>query len=380
MKKPLISVVMVVCNVDRFLAGAIESILQQTYPDFEFIIVDFGSTDGSKATALTYAAKDSRITFQTIPNCTLPEARNAACLMAQGQYIAVMDADDIAVPERLAWEIDFLEKRPEVGFVGGATEWIDATGRALRVNFFPTDDHDIKSALTIRCPYSQPTVLIRKEAFDSVGGYRSVFLQAEDYDLWTRIAERYQCANLDRVVLKYRVHPHQISMRNQRQQALCILAVQRSALARKNRVDDPLDSMKEITPATLADLGVQESEQESVLTAQCRQWIRHMCLAGEYDVALEAANEIFQARRDHVEPWQIADLYVTVAGVYWKQNRFLRSFLTVGQAVATRPAIIGRPFKSLLQRIGVGMGLRASTRPGDSRTLTCICEEGDGGL
>jgi len=258
----------------------------------------------------------------------------------------------------LAWEVDFMEKHPEVGLVGGATEWIDATGRALRINFFPTEDQDIRSALLVRCPYCQPTVLIRKQAFDSVGGYRSVFLQAEDYDLWTRIAERYQCANLGRVVLKYRVHPHQISMRKQRQQALCVLAVQRSALARKSRVHDPLDSMKEITPATLSDLGVQESEQESVLTAQCRQWIRHMCLAGEYDVALEAANEIFQSSWNHIEPWQIADLYVTVAGVYWQQKRFLKSLLAVGQAVATRPAIVGRPVKSLLHRFGLGTDLR----------------------
>src|SRR6266849_7989485 len=101
MTRPLVSVAMVVCNVDRFLAEAIESILNQTFGDFEFIILDFGSTDRSKSIISEYASKDRRIKFQTIPRCGLAEARNAGCSLAQGRYIAIMDADDIAVTDRL---------------------------------------------------------------------------------------------------------------------------------------------------------------------------------------------------------------------------------------------------------------------------------------
>src|ERR1700675_5081879 len=108
MSQPLVSVAMVECNVDRFLTQAIESILGQTFQDFDFIIVDFGSTDSSKSIISGYTASDSRVKFHEIPHCGLAEARNVACSLAQGKYIAVMDADDMSVPDRLAWEIDFM--------------------------------------------------------------------------------------------------------------------------------------------------------------------------------------------------------------------------------------------------------------------------------
>src|ERR1700733_11651747 len=118
MNRPLVSVAMVVCNVDRFLSESIESILAQTFREFEFIIVDFGSTDKSTTIASSYAAQDSRIKLHTIPCCGLAEARNASCLLAQAQYIAIMDADDIATRDRLMWQVDFMEKRSEVGVLG----------------------------------------------------------------------------------------------------------------------------------------------------------------------------------------------------------------------------------------------------------------------
>ena len=132
MKNPLVSVVMVVCNVERFLGEAIESILGQTYRDFEFVIVDFGSSDKSKEIISSYAARDSRMKLHEIPHCGLAEARNHACSLAQGQYIAIMDADDISVPERLAWEVEFLDAHPQVGVVGGAVDWVDATGKSVQ--------------------------------------------------------------------------------------------------------------------------------------------------------------------------------------------------------------------------------------------------------
>src|SRR5215471_1046885 len=99
MDKPLVSVVLVVCNVDRFLAESIESILAQTFREFEFIIVDFGSTDRSIVIISDYVAADNRIQFHTVPHCGLGEARNIGCSLAQGRYIALMDADDVSVPE-----------------------------------------------------------------------------------------------------------------------------------------------------------------------------------------------------------------------------------------------------------------------------------------
>ncbi len=153
MNRPLVSVVMVVCNVERFLAEALESIVHQTFGEFEFVIVDYGSTDSSKSIIARYAEKDSRVRLHENPHCGLGDARNAACMLAQGRYIALMDADDVAMPERLQLEVDFMEKNPSVGLLGGAVQWINAAGRALYIGRVPTDDLQLRRSLSIHSPF-----------------------------------------------------------------------------------------------------------------------------------------------------------------------------------------------------------------------------------
>lgn len=348
MSAPIVSVVMVTCNVDRFLVECIESILGQTLKEFEFIIVDFGSTDQCRAIISGYAAKDNRIEFHEIPHCGLADARNASCSFAKGKYLAIMDADDIAYPDRLASQVDFMEKHPEVGFLGGFMEWIDVHGKSIRVEHFPTRNDEIQEVLLTSCVFCQPTVMMRRDAFNFVGGYRPAFVLAEDYDLWLRIAEHYECANLPQVVLKYRSHPFQVQMRRVKEQSLCSLAARSSALARKNGSSDPLNSMKEITPAALAAMGVSESTQQ--IFAAC-DLIRNMNLAGNYSSALEAAVEALRSPDwKHAERWLVADTRLTVARLYWKQGEFARSFLAAGHAFITRPIMLGRPLRPWLRR------------------------------
>jgi hypothetical protein len=357
---------MVTCNVDRFLAESIESVLCQTFSDFKFIIVDFGSTDKSKSIISSYAAMDSRIRFHEIPNCGLGEARNAACALATGQYVAIMDADDIAVAERLEWQVEFMEKHLEVGLVGGAAELIDATAQPLCTNSFPSEDSEIQSALAVQCSFYQPAVLMRRDALIRVGSYRAAFGQSEDYDLWLRIAEHFRCANLKQVVLRYRIHPRQVSLQNRREQTVCKLAAQVSASRRRSGNPDPLDSVKEITCETLTALGVTEATKQRNLVSDCRRWIRHMCMAGEYSVALGTALEFLHEDWKSVERWQIADLHLTIASIHWKQRKLLKSFIAAGHAVMTRPAVIGRPLRPLLRRLGLAIPWRPSEPP-DSR-------------
>jgi cellulose synthase/poly-beta-1,6-N-acetylglucosamine synthase-like glycosyltransferase len=344
---------MVVCNVDRYLAEAIESVLGQTFRDFEFIVVDFGSTDHTKATVSRYAASDSRVKFREIPPCGLAEARNAACSLAQGQYIAIMDADDVSLPERLAWEFDFMEAHPEVGVVGGAVECIDAAGRVLTTWSNPTENQMIQLALNEGCLLRQSTVLMRRDAFVALGGYRAPFAQAEDYDLWLRLAERYQLANLEQVVLRYRLHPSQISVSRQSQQSLCTLAAKVAATSRRNGLPDPLNFVVEITPALLAGLGTTRAMQQRQLASDLRDWVRNLCNAAEYSAALKTALEALQSDLEYVEKWRVADLQIAAAGLYWRQRRILRSGLSAAQAVLTYPLMVGRPLKPLLRRLGL---------------------------
>ena len=364
MDNPLVSVAMVVCNVDRFLAESIESILKQTYREFEFIIVDFGSTDNSKSIASSYAVRDSRVKVHEIPHCGLAEARNASCSFAQGKYIAVMDADDVALPNRLSAEVDFMEKHPDVGVVGGATEWIDATGKGWGVHDCPTEDREIKSALPVYHPFFHPTLLIRKQAFDHVGRYRSAFAPAEDYDLTMRISEHYNCANLKQVVLQYRIHTYQLSLQKRQQQTFGKLGAQVSALSRAKGNPDPLNEATEITGAVLAQLGVTYAKQQQELALDRQQWIRNRCAVGEHTLALGAAVEILESDLKHVERWLIADLQILVARLYWRQGKFARSCLSAAHAFIMRPIIIVRPAKQLLGRFQVQDRLQLSSTGG----------------
>lgn len=342
---------MVVCNVDRFLEESIESILHQTFTDFEFIIVDYGSTDSSKSIVECSAHKDPRVRLYEIPHCGLGEARNAACSLARGRYIAMMDADDVAVPERLQLEFDFMERHPNVGLLGGAVQWINGRGQVLYIARVPTRDEDLRNSMAVHNPFWQPTVLLRKEAFIRSGGYRDAFAPTEDYDLWLRVTEHFQCANLNDVMLRYRMHPQQISIRKKKQQTLGMLAAQRSAAMRKAGETDIFNSVRVITQETLLEYGVDEATQERVLVSESRAWIRHMVLAGETSAALDAALEVLRTEWTHVEAWQIADLYLTVASLRWSRREFSGSFVSVMQAFRKRPRVLVRPLRPWLQRL-----------------------------
>ena len=125
-EQPLVSVVMVIRNIERYLTEAIESILHQTFRDFEFIIVDFGSKDKSFEIASSYAASDKRIKLSQIAPCSYIEAKIAACALPKGKYIAIQDADDVSFPERLEVEMSFLEGNPDMAW------WEDRSNRSIQ--------------------------------------------------------------------------------------------------------------------------------------------------------------------------------------------------------------------------------------------------------
>jgi hypothetical protein len=345
---------MVVCNVDRFLSESIESILGQTFRDFEFIIVDFGSTDKSVSIASSYAGHDSRLKLHAIPHCGLAHARNAASLFAQGQYLAIMDADDVAIRDRLMWQVDFMEKHPEVGVLGGAFEWIDATGAPMRVVRYPLANAEIQSGLLHGCPLKQPTALIRREAFAAAGGYRAIFAQSEDFDLWLRIGERFELANLDQVVLRYRVHPNQISLRRLSEQALSHLAARASALSRRSGSPDPLDTVTEISPAALAAMGIGKAAQQAQITLGYRDWISTQSMAGEYPAALKAAREFLRSDLKCVPSEDIADMSLVAAHLHLRQRNFLGACMAAGRALVARPALAPRLLRGLRRRLPFG--------------------------
>ncbi len=347
--QPLVSVVMVMRNIDHYLAEAVESILDQTFKDFEFIILDFGSTDRSKEIATEYAARDHRITLHEIPTCGLAEARNAGCSFARGRYIAIQDADDISLPERLQCQVEFMEKHPDVGVLGGAAQWVDAEGSPLWILNFPIEDHEIRAALATKCPFMHTSVLMRRDTFVAVHGYRAPFTTSQDYDLWLRISEHCQCANLAQVLVKYRLHPHQASISKRKHQTHCAIAARVSAAIRKTGGPDPLDSVETITPELLASLHVSPAELQVSFFRDNRDWVKNMFAAKEYSVALQIAGDLLTSDLQYVERRQIARLQMLVARLHWRKKQFSESFFAAWSAVTPAVAIdFGR---ALLRRI-----------------------------
>lgn len=203
-----VSVVMPVYNAEPFLAQAIEGILNQTFPEFEFIIVDDASTDNSLKIIEEYAEKDKRILLlKNEKNLGIAETRTVGTKIANGKYIAVSDADDISMPIRFERQYNYLETHTDCGVVGGFVELFDSlTGKVLGIRKYCEDDLDLRRRIFLYSPIAQPVCMIRKEVFDNLGYYDPKYPPVEDLDLWFRLGTRYKFSNIQEILLKYRVH------------------------------------------------------------------------------------------------------------------------------------------------------------------------------
>lgn len=352
MQIPLMSVVMSVFNGGDFLREAVDSILGQSFTDFEFIIINDGSSDGSGAILEEYAKADSRVRVHHQQNRGLVEALNRGCALARGRYIARMDADDVAIADRLGRQVEFMETHAEIGVLGGAVEFIDTVGGILGASRNPSEDGEIRAALADDCPFWHSTVLMRTELLKSVGGYRKVVVDAEDCDLWLRLAERTRMANLDAVLVQYRFHPSQVTVRKARQQALSALAAHLAAERRAQGRPDPLDSVGAITPEVLVRLGVDRRTQEAAIASRHLWSIRNLTRTKQYAQALVLFNELLRdSIWKHVEPRVAADLHLLAARLYWHRGEISKSVVTAARAVRTRPVVLARPVKPLLRKL-----------------------------
>ncbi len=210
--EPRVSVVMPVFNGEKFLGQAIESILHQTYTDFELLIINDGSTDSSLDIAQAYTDPRVRI-INNDRNRGLINTLNLGLGLAQGGYIARMDSDDLASPGRFAIQVEFLDLHSEIAVVGTWVNLIDDGDNVFSLWRMPTDSYAIREALLESCWLCHPSVMFRKKAVLAVGGYNPAALHAEDYDLWLRMSERYLLANIPQPLLGYRMHTEQVSIK-----------------------------------------------------------------------------------------------------------------------------------------------------------------------
>ena len=203
---PKLTVLMSVYNGDKFLERAIESILNQTYQDFEFIIINDGSIDNSIQILKKYEQTDKRICVYEQENKGLIASLNRGCRLARGEYIARMDADDISLPRRFEKQINYLDSHTEIGILGTWANVIDIQGNPKDVLCFPISDILIKWSLIFKNCIVHPSVMMRRIIVENLNCYRPQALHVEDYDLWTRALKITQIANLPEILLSYTNH------------------------------------------------------------------------------------------------------------------------------------------------------------------------------
>lgn len=230
MKDTKISILMSVCNGEKYLKKAIDSILEQSFRDFEFIIVDDGSCDNTLEILKDYAEKDSRIEIiKNEKNIGLTKSLNKAIQEAKGEYIARMDADDIALPERLKEQIEFLEKNPEIGLLGtGYYEIVD--NKIISKKYFPPTDEKLRKILIKYNPFFHASVMLRKSVIQKVGLYDECFKRAQDYELWFRIAAESKMANLSELLMMRRYDFENISIRNENEQLEWAIKIRKNVI------------------------------------------------------------------------------------------------------------------------------------------------------
>lgn len=201
---PVISVIMPVYNAGKYLHEAIESILNQTYTNFELIIINDGSTDNSEAVIRNF--NDQRIVYvKNEKNLKIVETLNKGILLARGIYVARMDADDFSIPERLQLQYDFLEKHKHVDLVGSNIEFWQKGGG---VSKYSESDGAIKAQLLFSCAIAHPTIMARREFYEKYK-YKAEYDKAEDYELWIRSIKDKAFHNIQKPLLKYRIHDEQ---------------------------------------------------------------------------------------------------------------------------------------------------------------------------
>lgn len=208
---PRVTVLMPVYNGEKHIREAIESILGQTFRDYEFLVINDGSTDRSVEIIISY--RDPRIRLaHNDTNSGLIFTLNRGLALATGEFICRMDQDDISLPERLARQVAFMESRPEIAVCGGWFRKFGA-GRSKIVRW-RTDADGIRCGLLFDAMVGHPTVILRRDFIRKYGlQYDPAYKNAEDFALWVRVAEHGDLANLGEVLLLYRVHPAQITQR-----------------------------------------------------------------------------------------------------------------------------------------------------------------------
>ncbi|OYQ39341.1 hypothetical protein CHU94_18380 [Rhodoferax sp. TH121] len=255
---PEASFVLCIHNGERYLHQAIDSVLAQDYPNFELLLVDDGSTDTTLEILRNYEEKDDRCRVFTGPNQGLIGSRNMGIGLCKTDLVALMDADDICMPSRLSVQLNYMKTNGNCVAVGSQVLLIDPMGRALKPMLAGTTHDQIDKANLIGRGGAiiNPSAMIRKSAFEFAGGYKYDYLHAEDLDLFLRLAEVGELANIPEILLHYRQHPASIGYKYAKTQQTSAARAAKSAHDRRGLLQErtntaPIPTKEQTSPADI---------------------------------------------------------------------------------------------------------------------------------
>lgn len=286
---PVISVVMSVCNGEKYLHESIDSVLNQTYTNFEFIIINDGSNDGSLDILLKYQKKDNRILLINQRNIGLTRSLNRGIKLAAGEYIARQDADDISAPSRLEKQLNYIKSHSEVAVVACLRDLFTADGTVRKTRDPKFSRAGIKRYLESNNLFMHGEVLMRKSCLEKVGFYREFFCHSQDYDLWLRLSQHFDLDIVPEHLYRYRITTDAISI------SLCRAQEQYAQIARElhaERLETGKDSYDTLISSYPNGLPVQDAVD------RCEY---HFRVAEE----LINANRLNQARKELWKAWKL---------------------------------------------------------------------------
>ncbi len=284
MNPPKVTVVMAVYNGEKCLREAIDSILNQTFKDFEFLIINDGSTD--KTPEIIAGYNDQRIVIANQKNIDLTKSLNKAIKLSRGEYIARMDADDISLPRRLELEVAFLDNHEDVGLVGTMYYHIDKNDKILSVIPVPIEDEMIQEKLLKGNCFAHSSIMVRTEVLKKVGYYREEFKLAQDYDLFLRIAECCKVRNLEEALHQWRVVEQGITINRYREQNRYADLARRLAKKRRAGLDENIE--EEIKKLRFMDVKFNEVSSKRDVK---KIFASHFCSYGIVSMSQGKRNE-----------------------------------------------------------------------------------------
>ena len=207
-QNPFVTVFTSNYNKSKYISETIESILNQSYSEFEYIIVDDCSEDKSWDIIQSYAKKDNRIrAYRNEANCMIVETRNRGLKLSSdnSKYFIIIDSDDVATPDRIQTQIKFLEEHPEYGLVGSDAIIIDEDSKSIGYREYPHTDTEIRDNIVRFNPFTQSSITLRKEVIEEIGLYDEQWIVCQDYDYWLRVGKDWKLQNLEEALIKYRL-------------------------------------------------------------------------------------------------------------------------------------------------------------------------------